>query len=57
MWCTPSALASKQSTSSNIDTSKLKTKLSELTVENKTVSRFAQYLLFGSYASVSKLEK
>ena len=39
MWCTPSALASKPSTSSNIDTSKLKTKVSKLTVENKNFAR------------------
>ena len=61
MWCT--VFASKPSTStssSNIDTSKLKTKVSELTVENKTLCHDLHgkdNLLFDSYATVSKLEK
>ena len=62
MWCTPFALASKPSrpTSSNIDTSKLKTKVSVLTGENKTLCHDLHgkdNLLFDSYATVSKLEK
>ena len=63
MSCTPFALASKPSTStssSNIDTSKFKTKVNELTVENKTLCQDLHgkdNLLFDSYATVSKLEK
>ena len=62
MWCTPFALASKPSrpTSSNIDTSKLKAKVSVLTGENKTLChdlRGKDNLLVDSYATVSKLEK
>ena len=55
-------MASKPSrpTSSNIDTSKLKTKVSVLTGENKTLCHDLHgkdNLLFDSYATVSKLEK
>ena len=64
MWCTPFALASKPSRpttgSSNIDTSKLKTKVSVLTGENKTLCHDLHgrdNLLFDSYATVSKLEQ
>ena len=62
MWCTPFALASKPSrpTSSNIDTSKLKTKVSVLTGENKTLCHDLHgkdNLLFHSYAKVSKQGK